>query len=150
MTVKRRSTVQSDASRLAIANSYEFLTFNNIDLYEHVDRFDTFADVPLEGGQHPWFNAVCPLLRAFFCQIGVVAQIPVSAGVGSDDESNELGTAQVPHHKLEGLQRSLEGARRFDHLAGQKHAVAGPSQWKTRGDSNKAAKKPKKAAEAAC
>ena len=31
---------------------------------------------------------------------------------------DELGTEQVLHHKLKGLQRSMEGARRFDHLAG--------------------------------
>ena len=59
--------------------------------------------------------------------MGVVAQIPVAAAVGAGDEWDELGAAKVPHHKLEGLQRSAEIQRRPDRLARQGHAVAGRS-----------------------
>ena len=48
------------------------------------------------------------LMRNLLVQKGVVAQMPVAAEVGSGDERDEL---EVPHNELEGLQRSVEGAR---------------------------------------
>jgi len=43
--------------------------------------------------------------------IGVVAQMPVAAEVGSGDERDELGSGEGPHDELQGLQRSVAGAR---------------------------------------